>query len=755
MAVTETLRALGGWSLNLRGATQELLDALEYHGHISIHPGRVDYRVAGDSALTSSRYTGVVRKLEIGKDDEDISTVAIGGPGMAVWLGDEDQKGDIQETQLVTDNETFEDALRLVLPASGAVIEGTLFNIGENFSGTFQFQSPREMVDYICETVGADWKISGDAKLSAGLESDLFVTVPKTIAVRKYPGTDMTMRSFPGEMKTAQDVEDFTTRVVLLANVDGGSVASADADIDPGLNPYRDVRGNPVKLTRLVSESSTDFTNAPARAQLQLNRFSKTRDAISLSTQDFDVKGDLSVGDYIWVYDPELAIYDFANEVIFKGKIYNPTKLRLTEMTWPVTEGYSVGYRDWNGKWFSLTEFLQPEMGGTNFIVGGYNRSLTSGADGGSAGPQPVPDITIPGQVEWVTPFTMSVYQSAVTGETKSQVNLKWLKPDNVDSSPFVDGSHYEIRFRNASSPLFPIKHAQLHAFTYAELEGKPHYALIQYPVTGWNHATAPANELTYLMQELTPSMPYEVQIRAVDLANPSSYGDWSDLYTFQTSEDTLPPAVPAPPTVAASKLAIQLVHTLGRSDGGTYNLDLDLHHFDVHGSYEPNFTPDDSTMLGKLIANAGMITGQVPAVGTIPIDNLFPTYFRLIAVDISGNKSQPSVGVQTTAELIDDAHISNLSVSKVTAGTITADWLVGASIRTGSTGARVEMNSDGIEAYNVANDRTFFLQAATGTTFLDGNIEMPGAIRIRDEFDDVQVEMGLLSDFTLWSCDA
>jgi hypothetical protein len=755
MAITETLRALGGWSLNLRGAPQELLDALDYYGHIAIHPGRLDYRVAGDSALTSSRYTGVVRKLEIGKDETGTSLVSIGGAGMAVWLGDEDQKGDVRETLLTIDNETFEDSIRAVLPPSGSVIEGTLFNIGENFSGTFQFKSPREMVEYICETVGADWKVSGDAKLSAGLESDLFVTNPKTIAIRKLSGVDMAMRAFPGEMKTAQDVEDFTTRVVLLASTDGGSVASASEDIAPGLNPYRDIRGNPVKFTRLIAESSTDFANAPVRAQLQLNRFSKTRDAVTLSTNDFDVKGDLSVGDYIWVYDPQMGLYDFANEIPFKGRLYNPTKLRITEMTWPVTAGFSLGYRDWVGKWHNLTEFLEPEAGATSFVVGGFNRSLTSGADGGVIGPRPLPDATIPGQVVLVTPFTQSVYQSPVNGESRAQVNLKWLRPDNVDLTPITDGDHYDIRWRNSSTPLFPITHFQLSAFEYADLEGLPHSSLIEYPVTGWNYATAPWSDLEMLLQELTPSMPYEVQIRAVDAANPPNAGDWSALFTFQTLADTLPPATPAPPSVAASKLAIQLTHTLGRSDGGTYNLDLDLHHLDVHGGTEPNFAPGDSSLLGKLHANSGNITGHIPVVGTIPIDNLFPTYFKVIAVDIAGNASQPSTAVQTTAELVDSAHISDLTVTKVTAGTISSDWLLGADIATGTNGSRVTLNQFGLRAYNYVNDETFSVDSGTGDVVssgnltLDGSIRMQGAVRTYGSFGEVVTELGFLSDGT------
>jgi hypothetical protein len=50
--------------------------------------------------------------------------------------------------------------------------------------------------------------------------------------------------------------------------------------------------------------------------------------------------------------------------------------------------------------------------------------------------------------------------------------------------------------------------------------------------------------------------------------------------------------------------------------------------------------------------------------------------------------------------------------VSKVTAGTITADWLVAAAIKTASIGARVELNSNGLQAFDAAGNITTNLSA-------------------------------------------
>lgn len=735
MAVTETLRGLGAWSLALEKAPQELISAINYFGHIAIHTGAYDYRVAGDSALTSSRYTGVLRKKE-GDGDH----LTIGGPGMAMWLGDEDKKGSVFESTVTITAQTFENSIRALLPASGSIIEGTLFNIAKNFTGSFIFVSPREAIDYVCDTLGAEWIVRGDGKIDAGLATDLFVTTPKTVVVRKEEGIDMALRALLGSMKTSQDVDDFTSRVLLLASGTSAATISASADILPGLNPYKDIRGNTVKFTRLISESATSNGNAPARAQLALNRFTGTRDALTLSARDYDIKGDVKVGDYIWVQDPELDLVDGNNEVIFKGKRYNPMKLRLTEMTWPVPNGMSVGYRDWVGKWWNLTDYLVPESSGdSTLVVGGYNRSLTSAADGGVVGSRPQPDLTIPAAPTWVTPFTQGVYQSAINGDTKAQVQLKWTRPNNTDASTITDGDHYEIRYRSSNIPIYPVTWSQLSGKTWGDLNvaGATWGTPLVYPVGPWNYATAPWSELTFLLQELTASLPYEVQIRAVDGAVPSNYGAWSTVSTFQTSGDTLAPSTPAPPAVAASRLAVQIIHTLGKASGGTYNLEGDLHHLAVYGEYEPNFTPSPATLLGKIIANNGMLTGQIPAVGTVAIERTVPTYFKVTAVDNYGNASQPSVAVQQIAQLVDDAHISDLTVSKVTAGIVQSDWLVGARIATGFTGARVEMNASGIRAYDSANNATVTMDSSNGNFDSVGSIKS-GITGVRIEVNPV-----------------
>ena len=726
MAVTESYRALGSWTLRLRPDTpQDVIDRIAYLGHVAISQTPVDARTAGDSLLSSARYVGVLRGIETSDDGHQLK-----GAGMALWLGDEEKKGSVIEDLVSLDNSTFTAAITALLPESGSIVAGTLHSVSGTYTGTHQYQSPREAIDYVCQTMGAAWRVNGDGTLDAGLQEDLFVSDPQVAIIRRGRGTDMALRALHGATKLDSDVEDFTTRVLLLASGTGGSTATGSADINPALNPYKDVHGNPVAMTRLVSESSTDATNAPARAQLQLNRFSGSRTAMELSTAQHDFAGanpydprqDLQVGDMVWVYDPESGLIDLNNEVIFHGQRLNAVLLQAVTITWPVTKGMGAGYRDRDGNWTDITSYIQWETGGTAVAVGGYDRSLTNGG-GESVGSRPIEDTSIPDVPVFLEDdFVLSVYQSPNSGITKARVRLAWTQPANTDGSTVIDGDFYEIRYRTSDNPLFPVTWAEASGFTWGELHtwGEP----IEFVQSDWHYLSVSWDSQVFDVQELTPGIAYDWQIRAVDNATPANYSQWSPITQIQTRGDTIAPATPAAPTVAASRIAIQITHELGLSSGGTYNLDPDLNHLQVHAQYEPTFTPDDTTLIGKVQANNGLMLGGIPVVATFPVESTEEIWVKVVAVDEAGNKSLASLAANVTALLVDDAHISDLTVSKVTAGTISADWLLAGSIKTATEGARLEADIDGLRLYGSSGDQTVAMDAEDGSVTVTGVVQ-------------------------------
>lgn len=729
MTIQENLAALGSWEIDLLPTIpRESLDALKFFGHVAIIHGRVDPATYGDGLLAPgvARYVGVLRENSLADDartNAPNDNIKISGVGMAFWLGDDDSKGAVIENATTfASGSLFPNVIRGLLPSSGAVTEGNLYSVPGTYSGTHQWQTPRDAIKYVCATMSTpstpvNWRVNNNATLDAGPEANLFVTTPQCTIVARGDGEDMAMRGIPGSMNLDSNMDDYSTRVVLLAEGDGASIATGSADINPGSNPYRDLHGNPLKLTRLVSESDTTAPNAPARAALALAQYTAPHQDLELGIQDYDVQGAFSLGDYIYAYDPDKGLVDTTQEIAFRGQRINPIKLQVVGIQWPVTADYTVAYRGADGTWIDLTPHIEINDAGTYVTVGSLNRQLSSTLTE-PVGSRPSKDTSVPAVPTLVTPFLGAAYLDS-RGFTRARVAVRWNAPLNVDGSTILDGDHYEIRYAVDTNLIYPATWSQVSQIRWQDMQiwAQPFAAPTgqwQMMVVGWDQTTAQ-------LQDLSPGIGYDVQIRAVDSSG--NTGAWSATTTFVATADNIPPSTPAPPLVASSRIAVQVTHTLGVASGGTYNLESDLDHLEIHAQYEPNFTPDGTTLLGKLKANAGMIQAQIAAVGTYQVDSTVAVHVRVVAVDISGNRSGPSDAASATALLIDDAHISDLTVSKVTAGTIAASWVMAGEIKTADTGARARLSAAGFELYDTAGTRTMFGDASTGALTMTGEL--------------------------------
>lgn len=697
MSVTQVHEALGSFEFEFNGnVPREVLDTVDYFGHIAIIPGRLDPKMYQDNILDAARYVGVVRKKKIADDGRTNliqDDIRISGVGMEFWLGDEDGKGEVIENELLFNNSTFTSVVNSLCPSSLTI--GTIYTVTGSYSGRHQYQTPRDALQYVCQTMSTSgtpvgYRVNNNATLDAGPESSLFVTTPTCIIVKKgvTQGEDMFSRALPATMDQDYDMEDFTTRVVMIAEESEEQLATGSADIDtvaPGVNIYKNLQGGPLKITRLVSESDTIETNAATRAELNLRNYIDPHRELTIAADDYDIHGSFEVGDYVWVYDPDGGLVDLTNEVYIRGVRINPMRLRVTETDWPITEGYTVAYRDSNGNWIDLTDYIHwEETQPANITIGDFTRSLTDTGESAAVRVSSFvqPDSSIPDAPSWVTAsFTTSNYVDG-NGLPKSAITVVWTTPVNQDTSAISDGDHYEINYR---------------------IQGDTDWSVLN---VAWG-----TNSLR--VADLSVATNYEFRVRGIDKSN--NLGTWSSTTTALASADTIAPSDPAPPTVAASSLAIQVTHNLGKASGGTFNLENDLAALEVHMSSSSGFNVTPSTYVGSLRANKGMMVGNIPAVATFPVDSTVAVYFRVVAVDTSGNKSGPSTQVLATSELIDSEHISDLTVTKVTAGQISSDWLLGANIQTANSGQRVAINQTGIHLFNSAGDELVDIAADTG----------------------------------------
>lgn len=737
MPINEVIGALGSYYVNLDQSTpRRILDKIGYFGHIVVHAARQNHpELVGDAMLASSRYVGVVRDKQFtGMTGSTApNTQQIAGCGMAYWLGDEDGKGSIIEAPGKTLTAvSFTEGVRELLPDSAAVREGTLHAVAGVWSGNYVWLSPRQALDDFCSYFSSplgecEWRVNGDGTLDAGRIEDLYVTEPRAIIARKGGGQDLELRGVAGDAQTDEDVQDFSTRVVVLAQGTGDSVATGAANINPDLNVYVDLFGNPVELTRLVSQEGTDASNAPASAVLQLNRFLRPRSALQLSSDEYDLRGAFAPGDYVWVWDPDAGLIDRSNppnEVYFRGERLFPVKLRLTELTWPLTKGMGVSYRTQAGEWIDLTDYIVWEdPANVDVVVGATVRTLLNSAGGEPVGGRPKGDSSIPDLVEWVLPFGLSSYQST-QGITRSQVALAWKRPLNTDGTAILDLDHYEIRWRTSAHQILPVAWQYLYQSSVLWDELVQWDGLLPAVEGPWQYTAVGPDVEGFLLGDLVPGVPYDAQIRAVDTAAPPNFGFWNESSSFETFGDPFPPSEPAPPVVTSSPISVQIIHTLGKSSGGTYNLEADLHHLEVHAAYEPAFTPTTASLLGRMLCNVGTLLSNTPIVATFTLASTADVWVKVVAVDAAGNQSGPSSGVQSSADLINDEFISNLTVSKVTAGIITSQWLVGSDIATAFTGTRAGMNAGGFYAFDQANQQTFEVDASTGSVYMTGILD-------------------------------
>jgi hypothetical protein len=313
--------------------------------------------------------------------------------------------------------------------------------------------------------------------------------------------------------------------------------------------------------------------------------------------------------------------------------------------------------------------------------------------------PTPELDPSIPATPVFGTAFT-NVYQSLVHNrETRAQIQLTWTQPLNQDGSSITDGLKYEIRYRPNVTVSYAATWDEVSAYHWDNVYTWDQPLIPPIDETEWHYIEVPWDVLTTMIQELTPRVVYEFQIRAYDQANQAS--PWSASDAVTAAKDNIPPSQPAAPAVAGNMLSVQIVHTLAVEGGAPYSLEPDAAFLKVFVIGEPSYVPTDADLVGIIPGIGECLASQVPAVASFHLPDIGAWCVKVSAVDVAGNESVASLSNAATAILIDDAHISDLSVSKITAGSISVDWILAASLKTAVDGQRLELGSTGLQAYD------------------------------------------------------
>ena len=663
MSVKEVLGSLGSWSVQVSDELPEEHRAkIDFFGHIVILRGDVEIDSHDDAALLrAARYVGVTRSIDLDERHE------LGGSSMVFWLGDEDDKGEVFETPIVLTNASLGACLTAILP--DALTVGTVFDPGGTFTGKFQFVTPRVALQTITDHFGVEARVNGDGTVDVGTQAQLFESVPDSVVVRRGAGTDMDAIALGARFATQKNVDDYSTRIVLVGESDEAGQFAIGSQSAPAV-PYFDLFGNPVKRTRLISETGTPTGTVAQRTQLHLNRFSRVKTSLKVTADEYEIEGNFVVGDMTDAYDPETGLVDANRERYFRGDLLHPVLIRISELSWSITGDHTVAFRTGSGEWIDLTRWVEFENGSNEIVVGDLPKTLTSPTSNPVLDrADSLPDGSIPNPPTNLQLATTSFVNP--TGQNGALVLASWDAPtQNADGTVLNDLSHYLVQWRPSfRAPLWNVSYS----------------------------------DVTELDLPATVDLGYDVRVAAVDKAGNTS--DYTSVVSITAGKDVTAPAAPSDPLVSSYIGQLRVEWDGLTSTGGS--MPPDFNRVDVHVSAVSGFVPSTATLIASL-STKGV------AFATAPYGS--PRYVRLVAYDHNGNPSTASGQVTGTTQQAGDGDIAALNVGKLVAGIMVADVTISGRFATALTGARTELNALGLQKWDASNN---LLVSITGTEAL------------------------------------
>tara|TARA_Y100001951_G_C11297011_1_gene276406 strand:+ start:3072 stop:6797 length:3726 start_codon:yes stop_codon:yes gene_type:complete len=744
MSVTEKLMAPGQFSVQLdkTKVPNSIINQIDAWGHIVIVPADVNVQEFNDSSLLDqSDYTGIVYSLEIG----DEQNVVITGQGLVAYLGDSDSRGmPIAETGGPTGvrsytNTTLENVLdttgtpkgllRDESGNQGPIRKGNITDPGANYTGKHYTESALKAIKYVCQELGVEFKVNQKGLLDAGPVGNLFAghtSDPTSIIVRGQTGEDPNITGLTTSSLVAQfDASEFVNKVELVASKYGAEANYGSATASS--NPYKDLFGTALKRTQYVSDPQTPNTSKNTRATAYLNELNLVKKTLNVSLDEYDISGDFEVGDKIFIFDPDIGFVDTEAdrladsrsslfETVYQGRILNPTKIRILGITWPIKNGYGVFYRKSNGTYLELTDYLLFETGDVQLEVGDVAPTISEslGFSGYTLDQVGTNDKTVPNAPSNLTQVA-GTYTDG-NGVSKAFIKLSWTQPTNSDGSTIIDGSIYRIRFKAKADSL---------SNNITDSTGTQ--------VTDYQFQSVTFGTTEFVIYDLSPNTFYEVGVQTIDQSGFDS--SFTTISSVQTPRDGSAPNKPAGfSTIASNPLRVQFIHKLGqaKNDAGNavspvvdFTLAKDIDHLNIYASTTSGFNlaynsttkkvVNSSFKIGELKASHAHITNGIPTIGYIDLDNATTHFFRLTAVDSSGNESEPSDEQSGNADLVDTAHIANLAVTEalIANAAITNAKIATAAIGTANiqdaaiTNAKInDLNATKINAGTISADR-------------------------------------------------
>ena len=581
----------------------------------------------------------------------------------------------------------------------------TATTANKTYTGTHYMESAYKTLKTICSSLETEFRMNNDGTIDVGPPSSLFTghesSQPTGIIVRRLSGPDPEITGYSGiDLTTEFNAEDYVSRVELIASNYGVEINLGQADAKD--IPYKDLFGNTLERIQILSENDIPDAMRDIRAEAYLNEYNKIQKTLNVGLENYDVSGDIKTGDIIYVYDPDVGFEDTDTdaalenrdrfEITYQGQILHPIKIRVMGLSFPITDAMGVFYRDANGNYTDLTDFVIFETGTTQIEVGATNKQIAQDLKGSGS------VIAIGGTNEFTVPDAPTSFTAATgtyqdgSGRPFAFARLTWVEPTNTNGSRITDGNMYRVRYRQVT-----------------DVDGNNLIDQNDNQVTDYEYLTVEFGTTAAVIKGLGPNNTYEFGVAAID--NSGFSGGFSVITAQQMPVDATVPPEPTPPSGTFGSLAggaaeVTVTHKLGAAkdtDGNVissptnFTLPRDIDHLNVYRGETSDFTISATNLVGEIQARAGHIEHEIEVINTFRTATSGTAYYRVTAVDVAGNESDPSTAATVTEELIGtqyvkdsfittakigtaqvtDAKIDTLTAAKITAGTISGQEII------------------------------------------------------------------------------
>ena len=317
--------------------------------------------------------------------------------------------------------------LRLTTSQNNGIVAGT---ISSSASPTKKGKinagdTPLDVLGQVCRMFNKEWRVNPDGTLDVGSTATLFptYTTPTAIAAPLGGGRSLTKDELEGsEFEEADDWDDFTTEVVVAYRAEdydwGRSYAVGDTvttrlwtddfyeckvahtssafNQPPNATYWTAVARyststsgsvalvNPFTADDIVARrtaaarNTADIGDAEEIGDRILARWDQSQQELSIDSTTHTISDTVAAGDYIWAYDPDLELYDTANQEYVAGRPVHPVKIRVHAVRDACSHGRGYYLISWNGssqEVHDLTPYVAFEDPGVTLELGKPRRA--------------------------------------------------------------------------------------------------------------------------------------------------------------------------------------------------------------------------------------------------------------------------------------------------------------------------------------------------------------------------------------------